>query len=124
MKRLVISSTLLLLIISGSLLGLYNIHTTKDYVIYRIDNIIREIEDDITPSVEQIDEAITKWEDNVSYMKFYLSRERIMMVSSTLAYIRGLIISENDQVLAECMSLKKQLDAIYATQLPKLENIF
>lgn len=124
MKRLVISSTLLLLIISGSLLGLYNIHTTKDYVFYSIDNIIREIEDDITPSVEQIDEAITKWEDNVSYMKFYLSRERIMMVSSTLAYIRGLIISENDQVLAECMSLKKQLDAIYATQLPKLENIF
>lgn len=124
MKRLVISSTLLLLIISGSLLGLFNIHTTKDYVFYRIDNIIREIEDDITPSVEQIDEAITKWEDNVSYMKFYLSRERIMMVSSTLAYIRGLIISENDQVLAECMSLKKQLDAIYATQLPKLENIF
>lgn len=124
MKRLVISSTLLLLIISGSLLGLYNIHTTKDYVIYRIDNIIREIEDDITPSVEQIDEAITMWEDNVSYMKFYLSRERIMMVSSTLAYIRGLIISENDQVLAECMSLKKQLDAIYATQLPKLENVF
>lgn len=125
MKRLVTCAALLALVCALSIGGVWHMRSMKACLDERLDEASRLYTDGKSAeAADCIRGAIEKWQQNEYLMNLYLDREKTITIGASLSRILGLVEMDVPEVIAECHAVKKQLDAIYATQLPLLQNIF
>lgn len=125
MKRLILCTTILGIIISGSILSLMLIKNKNQELITTLDTITEYAEDKKTDqALEKIKEFSQSWKSYYICVSFIVESSRLEDISASCAKLEALLQKNSEELYSECETIKYGITLIYNNEFPYLHSIF
>lgn len=125
MKRLILCTTILVIIISGSILSLLLIKNKNQELITTLDTITEYAEDKKTDqALEKIKEFSQSWKSYYICVSFIVESSRLEDISASCAKLEALLQKNSEELYSECETIKYGITLIYNNEFPYLHSIF
>lgn len=125
MKRTIIVSAILLLIVTLSILSLLSIYNNRNYMFSQLDKIQTSISNnDIETAFKQTENLDIYWENKSQTLATYIKHNNLEKSSEHLALLlKAIELKELNRAILEIENVKFYIDAIYKAELPTLRNV-
>ncbi len=124
MKRVVICAAIISVIILSSIGSLFILKTQNEKIIEYVDEaILLWKKNETGEALEKIDELNRFWQKYYIRISFIVQNDKMENINTSVAKLKPLVITGNEEFYAECENIKLLLEMIYDSQFPYLHSI-
>ena len=124
MKRVIICSVILFIIVASAITMLIAIKNHNNELTQKIDVALSLWEDKKTQeSLSVVNDISEYWEHYYIMMSFVITSDKMQSISMSVAKLKPLLLQNNNEFHSECESIKLALKLIYDSEIPHLHII-
>lgn len=124
MKRVKFCLIILAIIIISSITMVFVLKSYNEKLTEKIDDALSSWQQqDYAKATEKVDDLCEFWNKYNARLSCIIRRDKLDHISMSVAKLKPLIESRNDEFLSECESIKFSVEMIFDCELPKLHSI-